>query len=194
MIILGITGGSGCGKTTVCECLKKNGIDVIDTDKIARLIVEPGQPALNEIKEEFGIQYINNDNTLNRKKMADTVFNNQKELQKLNAITHKYITEYVDEYINNCKGQIIAIDAAALIESGIYKKCDYILSVLADEDTRIKRIMTRDNILLSDAKSRIKAQKNDCFYIEKSDFIIYNNGDLEKLSTEINQIIDKLKI
>lgn len=193
MIILGITGGSGCGKTTVSEILSKKGVDIIDCDEVARKIVEPKQPALYEIKAVFGNDYIKPDGTLDRKKMADLVFNSPKSLLKLNEITHKYVAEYIDLYIKNSNSDIVAIDAAALIESGIYKKCDYVLGVLAEKSVRLERIMNRDNLSYDEAKSRINAQKSDEFYVEKSNYIIYNNGDLDKTNEQITKILNEIK-
>ena len=193
MIILGITGGSGCGKTTVSEILSKNGVDIIDCDKVARKIVEPNEPALFEIEAMFGSEYIKPDGTLDRKKMADLVFNSQESLLKLNEITHKYVAEYIDLYIKNSNFDIVAIDAAALIESGIYKKCDYVLSVIANKSFRLERIMTRDNLSVDEATSRINAQKSDEFYVEKSDYVIYNNGDLEKINEQITKILNEIR-
>ncbi len=192
MIKLGITGGSGCGKTTVSDLLRKKGIDVIDTDKAARIIVDRGRPALAEIAQYFGEEYINADGTLNRKRLGNYVFSNPDELLELNRITHKYISEYIDEYIDNYSGKIIGIDGAVLIESGIGKKCDYLLSVLCDEQVRIERIVARDKISYEDAKKRIKAQKKDEFYIENSDYIVYNNSNNKELELKIDDIINDI--
>ena len=127
MIVLGITGGSGCGKTAVCEHLMDLGIDVIDTDKVARMIVSPKMPALFEIEDEFGSAYLNEDGTLNRKKLGELVFSDPDKLLALNKITHKYITQYVLEYIKNCENDMVAIDGAVLLESEIATICDYII-------------------------------------------------------------------
>ena len=193
MIILGITGGSGCGKTTISEIFSRNGVDIIDCDKVARKIVEPNQPVLAEIEAVFGNGYIKPDGTLDRKKMANLVFNSPENLLKLNEITHKYVAQYIDLYIKNSNSDIVAIDAAALIESGIYKKCDYVLSVLAEKSVRLERIMNRDNLSLDEATSRINAQKSDNFYVEKSDYIIYNNDDLDKTNEQITKILNEIK-
>ena len=193
MIILGITGGSGTGKTTVSNLLSGFGVDVIDCDLVARKIVEPNMPALDEIEDFFGKEYINPDKTLNRKKLAKLVFNSPDMLLKLNEITHKYVEEYIDLYIKNSQSEIVGIDAAALIESGIYKKCNFVLSVLADKNIRVKRITNRDNISHSDALSRVNAQKNNEYYIEKSHYIVYNNTNIDEINNQISKIIEDIR-
>ena len=194
MIILGITGGSGVGKTTVSNIFRSYDIDVIDTDIVAREIVKPSMPALCEIKDHFGEEFINSDGTLNRKKLAGVVFNDPKKLKILNKITHKYISEYVSSYIKEYEKDIIGIDGAALIESGINNICDYVISVLADKKIRIERIKIRDNLSEIEAKNRIEAQKDDKFYIENSDFLVYNNGkDINDLKNQVENIISKLR-
>ncbi len=193
MIILGITGGSGTGKTTVSNFLSDYGVDIIDCDLVARKIVEPDMPALNEISDYFGKEYINPDKTLNRKKLAKLVFNSPDMLLKLNEITHKYVEEYIDLYIKNSNSEIVGIDAAALIESGIYKKCNLVLSVLADKDIRVERIVVRDNISHFDALNRINAQKNDEYYIEKSHYIVYNNNNIDEIKNQILKIIEDIR-
>lgn len=193
MIILGITGGSGCGKTTVSKILSENGVDVIDCDLVTRKIVEPNEPALREIEDTFGNEYLNSDKTLNRKKLAGLVFNSPESLLKLNKIMHKYVEEYINLYIQNSTYDIVGIDAAALIESGINKKCDYLLCVLANKDLRLQRIINRDNLSQDEALSRINAQKNDEFYIEKSDYIVYNNGNIDEINEQIIKILNEIR-
>jgi dephospho-CoA kinase len=193
MIILGITGGSGCGKTTVSKILSENGVDVVDCDLVTRKIVEPNEPALREIEDTFGNEYLNSDKTLNRKKLAGLVFNSPENLLKLNKIMHKYVEEYINLYIQNSTCDIVGIDAAALIESGINKKCDYLLCVLANKDLRLQRIINRDNLSQDEALSRINAQKNDEFYIEKSDYIVYNNGNIDEINEQIIKILNEIR-
>lgn len=192
MIILGITGPTGAGKTTVSKIFEENGIKVIDTDITAREITEPGKPALAELSEYFGSGILYKDGSLNRKKLARIAFSNPDFLAQLNKITHYYISEEVNKTINSYQGDIIGIDGAVLIESKISKICTRILSVLADEEIRIKRIMKRDCISKEDAKLRISSQKNNSFYIENSDYIVYNNNEND-LHKEIFDIITELR-
>ena len=192
MIVLGITGPTGAGKTTVSLLLEGQGIKVIDTDILARKIVEPGKPALSEIREHFGESVFDADGKLKRADLAKIVFSDPDELLVLNEITHKYIAREVEEEIKSYSGDIIGIDGAALIESGINERCDKVMCVVADDEVRKKRIMERDRLTPDQAEARMAAQKNNAFYIENSDFVVYNN-DRESLISELSDIIKSLR-
>ncbi len=191
MIILGITGPTGAGKTVASKIFEKEGIKVVDGDILAREIVKPGKPALADLKNAFGDEIINNDGTLNRKKTAGLVFSNPEKLATLNRITHRYIKEEFLKIASEYEGDIIAFDGAAILESDVKDLCDKILSVVADEDLRRHRIIKRDNLSFDDATLRISSQKNNKFYIENSDFLVYNNGeDIEK---DVLAVIENLR-
>lgn len=193
MIIIGITGGSGCGKTTVSDMVRNEGVEVLDCDIIARKTTQAKMPALEEIRKSFGDEYIKENGELDRKKTAELVFSDKSRLEELNRITHKYIMQYISEYINNYSGNIIGIDGAVLIESGVGKMCNFMISVLADEAQRLERIMLRDGITREEAEKRIKSQKSNEFYIENSDYIVYNNGDAQALFKEVSQILSQIR-
>lgn len=187
MKIYGITGGSGAGKSEISALFEKQGAHVIDADKIARQVVTKGKPALDEIKKEWPKVVI--DDTLDRKALAGIVFNNPQELHKLNAITHKYIIDEIKSILNTVKSDLFVIDAIALFESGLSKLCDVTICVIAEKSERVQRIMKRDNLTKAQAESRINAQMSDSFYIENSDYTIYNNEDKSKLDEKIGRII-----
>ena len=187
MKIIGITGGSGGGKTTVTKILKKYGAEILDADITAREVVMPGKPALKEIKSQW--ESVVEDGILNRKALAKIVFNDETELHKLNSITHKYIIDEINKKIKESSALIFVIDAIALFESGLSKLCDITICVIADKDTRIARIMERDNLNKQEAEERINAQKDDSFYIDSSDFTVYNNEDQSDLEEQIGRII-----
>lgn len=191
MIILGITGPTGAGKTTVSKLFREKGIKVVDGDILARKIVEPDKPALKELKDAFGEDIKNTDGTLNRKKTAELVFSDPEKLSVLNQITHRYITEEFFKIASAYDGDIIGFDGAAILDSDVKDICDKILSVVADEEIRLKRIILRDNLTLDEARLRISGQKNNQFYIENSDFLVYNNG--EDIEEDVNSIIEKLR-
>ncbi len=192
MIVLGITGPTGAGKSTASKLLEAEGIKVIDTDILARLVVEPDKPALSEIAERFGKEILLESGELDRRSLAKIVFSDPAALADLNKITHKYISAETEAIISQYSGDIIGIDGAALIESGINKRCNKVLSVIADPEVRKKRIMERDLLSEAEAERRITAQKNNEFYIENSDYLVYNN-DMESLTQEINKIVNELR-
>lgn len=190
-VIIGITGGSGAGKTTVSDILRRNGVAVIDADIVAREVVERGKPALSEIAAEFdGV--ILPSGELDRKKLGSIVFSDRKKLEKLNKITHKYITARIYKLIDECEGKCCAVDGAALFESGIDSECDYMCAVTADREVRIRRITARDGLSDEQAKKRIDSQMSDEEYAQKCDFIIRNNGSLSDTENDVMCCLNKI--
>ncbi len=190
---IGLIGGSGCGKSSVADYFASLGLVHIDCDIVAREVVEPGSPCLGELVAHFGNSILQNDGSLNRKKLAGLAFLSAEQTKKLNQITHKYILERTEQYIQNAtpaKG--IIIDAAALAESGYLDTCDYVIAVICPRWKRLLRIMRRDNISFKQAKQRISAQKNDDFYCSYADFIIKNNKNFKHLTAQIHYIYNKI--
>lgn len=184
MRIIGVTGGTGGGKTTVSKIMKSLGAQICDADVVARAVVEPGSLALSEIADEWDVV---RDGVLDRKALAKIVFNDEVQLHKLNAIVHKYVIEEIKSQLSECKAEIFVIDAIALFESGLSNMCHTTVAVIADQSVRLERIMARDSLTEEEALLRINAQKNDDFYIKNADVVIYNNGsDVEE---EIGRII-----
>ncbi len=195
MLIIGLTGGTGSGKGRVCQLFSKLGINSIDTDKVAREVCNIGKPCLDELVNVFGSQILNNDKSLNRKKLASIVFSDKEKLQILNSITHRYILGEARIWLNEQKQteQIAAIvDAPLLFESGFDKECDVIISVIADKSLRTQRLIERDNITTEEITKRINNQHDDKFYTDNADYVIVNNGSLSDLEISVKQVYDKL--
>ena len=188
-LMFGITGGSGAGKTTVSNIFRECGIYIIDADIVAREVQTPGAPCTLELAKEFGADILDENGQLMRRKLAGIVFSDEDRLAKLNEITHKYITARAFELARECGGNC-GIDGAVLIESGIAEQCRYIVGVIADRDTRIRRIMRRDRISWEEARKRIDAQKPDSFYIANSDFVVRNDDAEDCLKWQIQKIIE----
>jgi dephospho-CoA kinase len=184
MKVIGLTGRSGSGKSDFCEILRKYGIDCLDTDKVAREVVEKGKPCLNELVSFFGNGILLPDGNLDRKKLGSIAFSDKNKLFSLNSITHKYITEKVTIWLDGQKkdgASAAVIDAPMLFESGEDKMCDMTVAIVCDDKLRIKRITARDGIDEEYAKKRLDSQKPDTFFIEKCSHIIYNNKTHEEL-------------
>ncbi len=196
MLTVGLTGKTGAGKGEFCKAAEKfSEIAYLDTDVTAREVVEKGSKCLKELCDYFGSEILNDDGSLNRKHLASLSFSNEEKHEKLNQITHKYIMNNVKSWLSQCEknGKLIAIiDAPLLFESGADALCDRIVSITASEETRRKRIMNRDSIDAATADIRIHSQKDDSFYIEKSDYVLYNNGERESFVLECENIMKKL--
>ena len=159
MIVIGLTGATGAGKGCFGKTAReKYGFVHIDTDKTAREVVMPGEPCLEDIKAFFGNSVINDDGTLNRKKIGEIVFSDAEKLSFLNKITHHYITDRVNEIIEKArknKETAVVIDAPLLFESGENELCDLTVGVIAEKKIRKSRIMSRDGISEEMAEKRI---------------------------------------
>lgn len=187
--IIGLTGPSGAGKSTVSAMFSKRGAYVIDADCVARRVVEKGMPALSEITQAFGTGVLLQNGELNRKTLAKIVFSSPADLHKLNEITHKYIIAEIKREIEENSHAVFIIDAVALFESGLSAMCDRTVSVTAEKNVRIARIMARDGLTMEEATARIEAQQPDDFYISRSDFHVENNQEPDALLARVNQIL-----
>ena len=185
--VIGLTGGSGAGKSAVSEFLKEKGATVIDADAISREITKEGGIALPEIDKAF--PGVIKDGVLDRKALGRIVFADSFKLSLLNEITHKYIKKLTEEKIKKADG-LIVLDAPLLFEAGEDVLCDKIVFVTADEEVRIKSIMKRDALSYPDAKMRIDA-RNLSPIMEKCDFVIENNGEILTIEKEIEDFILK---
>lgn len=185
MIVVGLTGKTGSGKSAICQILREKGIYIIDADKIAGEIVQKGMPALKKLESIFGKKIINEDGSLNRKNLAETAFSCEENRQKLNRVTHPFITEKIAAEIENARRNnfdFCVIDAAVLLESECKNFCDYVVVVACEKSERLKRIMNRDGLDEKSALKRIDAQKPDEYYFQNADIIIMNEkgSDLKR--------------
>lgn len=195
-LIIGLTGGTGCGKTTVCSILKKYGAYIIDADKIAHSIIKNGQRAYFEIIDKFGKNILDENNEINRQKLGVIVFSDIKKLDYLNSITHKYIIKNIVDNIENIKNNenynYIVIDAPLLIETKLHKLVDTVWVVNCSIETRIKRLEKRDNINKDMILKRIDKQMKFEKLKNYADFII-NNEDDETIENIENIVKEQLK-
>lgn len=172
-MIIGITGGTGCGKSTALSAIKELGGKVLDCDKIYHQLLETDEELLSAIDNAF--PGVVESGILNRKKLGVIVFGDPEALETLNAITHTRVTQVILKELEE-KCDLIAIDAIALFESGLAALCNVTIAITAPEDVRIQRIMARDNIPYDYAKSRIDAQVSQEEFTRRCDYTLYNDG------------------
>lgn len=187
--VIGLTGPTGSGKSTVSKTARKFGFKVIDCDKLARIAVEKGSSGLEALVKAFGQNILNDGDTLNRKALAEKAFSTPENTKLLNDTILPFISEMV---ISEAKDGKVLLDAPTLFESGVNSICDATVAVLADKEIRLKRIMERDSIDKDSALLRINAGKNDEFYKANADFVLYNNKDEAKIITQFEEIINKI--
>ena len=189
--IIGLTGGIGSGKTTIARLFEAEGIPVyIADDEAKKIMLLP--ETITRVEEVFGSVVIKN-NHINRKKLSELVFNDPEKLKLLNAIIHPLVKKHFDDWvIENKKYPFVIKEAAILFESGSYKYCDKVITVIASEATRIKRVMQRDNVSEKEVLERIRNQWSDTERISKSDFVI-KNENLAETKSNFSEILKILK-
>lgn len=188
MFLIGLTGGIGSGKTTVASRLKTLGARIVDADKIAREIVEPGEPALAELAEAFdGV--LNADGTLNRAELARQAFATPEATEKLNSITHPRIRERTLERFAQARTEAVPVlvyDMPLLIENGEYKKMDHVLVVDAADEIRIDRLVNSRGLDEDDARRRIAAQISREERLAAADSVVDNSGTRDQLLQQVD--------
>lgn len=194
MLVLGLTGKTGSGKSMISSVLKENGAYIIDADRVAHDVLL-NEDVKAKLVECFGESILNMSKEIDRKTLAQKAFSSREETEKLNMITHPAIRKVILDEIDTAKieqFEVCVIDAAALLESEIKNDCDFIAVIFAPLDVRMKRIIKRDNMSVTDAKRRIDAQKSDEFYLTQADIIIINDGvtDFESEKEKLIKFID----
>lgn len=194
MKILGLTGGSGTGKSAAGAAFTQLGCGVVDADASYRTLCSTCKPMLDEIQSVF-LDVLSTNGKLDRKKLGAIVFADPAKLMQLNAITHPYIRQAARDAFAEYEKQgcpLCIYDAPVLFEGGMASLCDKTCAVLAKRETRIARIMVRDSITEEYAALRIDAQKEDAFFRERCDYIIQNDTDLDSLYAQVRRIYDDI--
>ena len=194
--IIGLTGQTGAGKSTVRKLLKAKGAAVIDADSVAHDVADNELSCLTDIAEHFSCMVLDDKGKLNRKALGRIVFSDKKKLALLNKIMFPYIVSAIKGQVTayeKAGAQIIVIDGATLIESGCAKMCSTLISVTAEEETRLTRIIHRDGISKRDALRRVSAQNPEEFYINASDYVIKNDGTPGDLEREAERVLDEIE-
>ncbi|MDP3944487.1 MAG: dephospho-CoA kinase [Lutibacter sp.] len=194
MKIIGLTGGIGSGKSTVLALFKALGAVTYVADIEAKKLMNTDDGLKNQIIKLFGEKAYEK-GALNRTYISSVVFNNEEKLNALNALVHPKVREDFQHFIKNQKADFVIYEAAILFESGSNQICDYVITVIADFEHKIERIMKRDGVSEAQVLERMKNQSEDDYKIKKSDFVIRNNhlDDTKKQVFTIFELLKKLK-
>lgn len=197
MLKVGLTGSIAVGKSFVCNVFRELGCYVIDADQTSRDVVEPNTPGLAQIVEEFGSNVLNDDGTLDRKKLGAIIFGDEAKRQLLNSIVHPLIKQRQNEWLTEIEKKdpdaIAIVDAALMIESGGYKRFDKLIVVWCDPDIQLQRLLKRDGMSLDDAKARISSQMPQDEKRSYADLEIDTSGTMEQTRERTLAIYTRLK-
>ncbi len=197
MVVVGLTGGIGSGKSAVARMFKEEGAELIDFDYLARLVVEPDEPAWRDIVEYFGTEILLPDRTLNRRALAEIVFSDSKSRKALEGFTHPRIFEKRDTLLECIKKEdpssIVIVDVPLLFELGLRDEVDRVILVYVPRELQLERATNRDGLSREEVERRLRAQVPIEEKKALSDFIIDNTGSFEDTRDQVRKIMRELR-
>jgi dephospho-CoA kinase len=197
MVIVGLTGGVGSGKSTVARMFKDEGAHVIDFDYLARVVVKPDKPAWRDIIEYFGPQILSPDRTLNRSALAEIVFSDDKSRKALEGFTHPRIFEESDALIKAIRRKdpcsIVIMDFPLLFELSLNKKFDRVILAYVPRAVQLKRLVERDGLAKIEAEKRLASQIPIEEKKSSSDYVIHNEGSINDTRDQVREVLYELK-
>lgn len=188
MLKIGVTGGIGCGKSAVTDYLSGKGIVIADADQAAKVIVEPGQPALKTIVNHFGSQILLDDGTLNRRALRDIIFNDPEQRRWLEQLTHPLIIERLRQELAAAQSPYVILVAPLLLEANLKGIVDRVLVIDIDPEQQIARTMARDGVSRTQVENILQAQASRAQRLSIADDIIDNNGSLGALHQQLDAL------
>lgn len=195
MWLIGLTGGSGSGKTTAAKLFSEYGVVVIDADEVARFVVRPNSAALTQIGKTFGSDYLLEDGTLNRAKLGSLVFSDKDSLERLNGIMIPQIMSEIELRLENLREKGVALallDAPLLHEYHLDEICDSIVLMMTPTMTRVERLMKRDGLSRTEIEKRLLSQTDYSLYAENADYIL-DATDASVLQNCVSKIVTELQ-
>lgn len=197
MLRVGLTGGIGSGKSTVAALLAEHGFTVIDADAIAREIVEPGEPALEEIAARFGAGILDDQGRLDRASLAAIVFDDADARRELEAITHPRIGQRVQERAEEAASEdpnaVVVLDHPLLVETGQAGNFDVVIVVEAPVEERVRRLVQSRSMPESDARARLAAQASDDVRRRHATHVVVNDADVAVLRKRLEPVVEDLR-
>ena len=188
MFVAGLTGGIGSGKTAVSDYFQSLGITIVDADVVSREVVEPGTPALEEIRQRFGDSILLDDGSLNRSKLRDIVFSQAEDKTWLEALLHPLIGSETFKQISEAPGEYVVYAAPLLLESGNHSFCDAIVAVDVTPEKQIERTMSRDNNSEAQVSAIMNAQIERSERLKLATHIVDNSDTLAALHQKVDEL------
>lgn len=190
-VVIGVTSSIAGGKSTVTNELRKHNVTIVDADEIAHRVMQPNQPAFNEVVKIFGEEILK-DGVIDRKVLGKIIFENPEQRQMLDYIVHPYIKREMSDEIHYAKSDIVILDVPLLIEKGWHIYCDEVWVIYVDKETQIERLMKRNNLTKEEAILRINSQMPLIEKLRYAKVVINNNGSLEDTIHQVNTEIIKV--
>ena len=187
-IVLGITGSYGTGKTTVAKIFKSFGAKVIDADKIAHKLIKPGTTVYHKIVAIFGSRILKKDKTIDRAKLSEVVFNNHKELERLNKIVHPAVIRIIKDELSRTFQKATVLDAPLFFEAGLGHLVDKIIVVTLSRQKQLRRLLKKTSLSRQDILKKINAQIPLSDKVRIADFIIDNGGTIAKTKKQVEKL------
>ena len=197
--LVGLTGGIACGKSTVAAHLRERGYPVINADRVGHIVLNPGQPAYDQILETFGDSILTENKEINRKALGNIIFNDGKARGQLNQITHPPIAQLIEERLLDLtifldSGKPVFLEAALLIESQWRSRCDQIWVVTAPKDQILQRLQLRNGLTAEQTRARIDSQLRQEERLPYADEVLENQGLLADLLKQVDRALAQLEV
>jgi dephospho-CoA kinase len=190
MLLVGLTGGLGAGKSTVARLLAERGAVVVDADELARRALDPGTPGFEQVCDLFGRDILDAEGRIDRRELAARVFADEAKRRALESITHPEVFRLLADTVESYRGsdEVLAFDAPLIIETGFNEAVDVLVVVTAPEGARVERVMRERGMSEEEARARIGAQVEGIRREELADVIIRNDGDLQELAARVDDL------